>query len=216
MSNIMALSIMGLYNYDPAVMDGFNVPEGMDRQATINEILLQCAELELIYQDWDLMKLAITSWSVMNLPVWQKLYDTTVLDYNPIWNVDGTVTEKETRNLAGTDGGTKTTKGKDSSSVTTDGTLEHDVMGYNVGSYQHESKDTQHSKTDGSGSNEETETDVRNRTDTGTIEHETHRTGNIGVTTTQQMIREEREVDRFNVYDEIVADFKRRFCIMVY
>lgn len=213
---IMSLSIMGLYNYDPAVMDGFNVPEGMDRTACVNEILLQCAELELLYQDWDLMKTAITAWSLMNLPVWQKLYDTTQLEYNPIWNVDANITDKETRNLAGTDGGTRTTKGKDSSSVTTDGTLEHDVMGYNVGSYQHESKDTQHSKTDGSGTNEETETDSRNRTDTGTVQHDIRRTGNIGVTTSQQMIKEEREISRFNVYDEIVKDFKRRFCVMVY
>ena len=46
--------------------------------------------------------------------------------------------------------------------------------------------------------------------------HELHAHGNIGVTTTQELIKEEREVDRFNVYDIIIEDFKMRFCILVY
>ena len=40
--------------------------------------------------------------------------------------------------------------------------------------------------------------------------------GNIGVTTTQHMIQEQREVIDYNVYDIIVQEFKRQFCIMVY
>lgn len=213
MSAIMALSIVGMYNHDHAVFDGFNLPEGMEKDACITEILMQCAELELIYQDWDFMKLAITNWSTINQDKWQKLYDTTQFDYNPIWNVDGTVTETETRNLAGTDSGTltRTTSG----SSQTSGTLEHDVMGFNTSSgYQHESKDTQSGSSSDTGSMNDT--DSRSRTDTGTIVRETTRGGNIGVTMTQQMIEAERQVDLFNIYDEIVKDFKRRFCLLVY
>ena len=40
--------------------------------------------------------------------------------------------------------------------------------------------------------------------------------GNIGVTTTQHMIMEERDVARFDVYAYIADDFCREFCIMVY
>lgn len=47
-------------------------------------------------------------------------------------------------------------------------------------------------------------------------EHELHAHGNIGVTTTQKLIREQREVDKFNLYDIIIEDFKMRFCILVY
>lgn len=229
MAAIMALSIVGMYNHDNSVFDGFNLPEGMEKDACITEILMQCAELELIYQDWDFMKMAITKWSIINQSVWQKLYDTTQFEYNPIWNVDGTVTETETRDLAGTDSGslTRTTSGSlkrtTSGSSQTSGTLEHDVMGYNVASgYQHESKDTQSSSSSDSGSMNDTEsgsvndTDSRSRTDTGTITRETTRGGNIGVTMTQQMIEAERQVDLFNIYDKIVSDFKRRFCVLVY
>lgn len=47
-------------------------------------------------------------------------------------------------------------------------------------------------------------------------EHSLHAHGNIGVTTTQKLIGEQRDVDRFNLYDIIIEDFKMRFCILVY
>ena len=40
--------------------------------------------------------------------------------------------------------------------------------------------------------------------------------GNIGVTTTQQMIEAEREVVQFSVIEFIADDFKNEFCISVY
>ena len=46
--------------------------------------------------------------------------------------------------------------------------------------------------------------------------HELHAHGNIGVTTTQKLIREQRAIELFNLYDIIIEDFKMRFCILVY
>lgn len=46
--------------------------------------------------------------------------------------------------------------------------------------------------------------------------HTLHAHGNIGVTTTQKLIREERDIDLFNLYDIIIQDFKMRFCILIY
>lgn len=43
-----------------------------------------------------------------------------------------------------------------------------------------------------------------------------HIHGNIGVTTTQQMIQAEREVVMFDVIDQIVTDYKTTFCILIY
>ena len=47
-------------------------------------------------------------------------------------------------------------------------------------------------------------------------EHELHAHGNIGVTTTQKLIREQRDIELFNLYDIIIEDFKMRFCILIY
>ena len=51
---------------------------------------------------------------------------------------------------------------------------------------------------------------------TNTGSHELHAHGNIGVTTTQEMIKQQREVELFNLYDIIIENFKMRFCILVY
>ena len=40
--------------------------------------------------------------------------------------------------------------------------------------------------------------------------------GNIGVTTSQQMIEEERRVSEFNIQNYIIDSFKRRFCLLIY
>lgn len=58
--------------------------------------------------------------------------------------------------------------------------------------------------------------------DTGTNEasretvHTERRTGNIGVTMTQQMIEKEREIAVFSIYDVIIESFKENFCVLVY
>ena len=49
-----------------------------------------------------------------------------------------------------------------------------------------------------------------------TLKRTMHTSGNIGVTTTQQMIQAQRDIVRFTVYDTILQDFKERFCVQVY
>lgn len=46
--------------------------------------------------------------------------------------------------------------------------------------------------------------------------HEAHLFGNIGVTTSQEMLSAELEVQRFNIYTQIADLFVEDFCIMIY
>ena len=51
----------------------------------------------------------------------------------------------------------------------------------------------------------------------GDITRNNHTTGNIGVTTSQQMLEQEIEVSaKLNVIKMIVESFKERFCLLVY
>lgn len=66
------------------------------------------------------------------------------------------------------------------------------------------------------------ESESESVTDAGTSEasretvHTERRTGNIGVTMTQQMIEKEREIAVFSIYDVIIESFKENFCVLVY
>lgn len=194
------LSILGMYNYDSSVMEGFNVPENVDRDTVVNSILLDCAELELIYSNIDIMKLAIATWSDKELPIWTKLQKTNELEYNPIYNLDVKEKETETRALQKTDSAI--------TSANSSGNTVDSVHGFNSTDWA--DSNMQDSSANSSGSTNGTSTD------TGTVIHEYQRAGNQGVTSTQQMIREEREVASFNIIDYIVKSFKRRFCLGVY
>ena len=57
---------------------------------------------------------------------------------------------------------------------------------------------------------------TRERELTDSRERTTRAHGNIGVTTTQQMIEQERAIDTFDIYQIITDDFIDHFCIGVY
>ena len=55
-----SLSILGLYQWDNTLFDPMTVPAGVDKQAVVNNILMDCAELEVLYSNPDTMKTAIS------------------------------------------------------------------------------------------------------------------------------------------------------------
>lgn len=202
------LSILGFYQYDSSVFQGFQVPEGMDRNTAIDSIILNNAELELVYTDFDFMKQAITLWSNMNQSIWAKLYKTTVLEYNPIWNKDGKITEVETTTREADASGSNSTNSTSNSTAKD----ESSVAAFNTSTL---SKNGQVDSTDASiVASQGSYTDSSDNKEMRSYERTEQ--GNIGVTSTQQLIKEEREVDLFNIYDTIANDFKNRFCLLVY
>ena len=218
------VSVMGLYEYDNSLFDNMEIPEGLDGDLVKESIILECAELELLYSDPFYLKGMIGVWSAAELPIWEKLYATTTLDYNPIWNKDGTITESETSHRLhkelGGDDETFRSEGSSSRDQSDTGNNTLKVSAYDTSDYSNREKNelsstaTEHVIADNENT---TERDVdRDNMDADDRIYERRETGNIGVTTTQQMIKEEREVDQFNIVDYIVQSFKRRFCLLVY
>ena len=224
------LDLLGIYNFDNTVLDLLEVPEDEDGNELIDKdtlkdnLLMDTAEMEILYPDASFLKLAIGAWSKKQVPIWSELYASTQYEYNPIWNVDGTVVEE--RDLAGTDYRTDnhTTERThdDSMERTHDDTVTtaNDVYGYNSATAAPESKVT----ADHDGTITDAHTGTITDTDTGTINHDTTDTGsitttrhgNIGITSTQSLIKEQRDIVQFNIMDYIINDFKNRFCLLVY
>ena len=73
-------------------------------------------------------------------------------------------------------------------------------------------------KTTTAGSGDSTGSETRNdkRQISETVGHDAHLYGNIGVTTTTQMLSEVWEFAKHNIWMDIVDDFKNRFCLLVY
>ena len=101
MSRSATMSPLGLYNWDDTIFDLMQLPEEMDRQTLIDNLLAETAELEVLYTNPVIFKNLVGVWSRKQLDVWNRLYATTQYEYNPIENYN--------RQEAGTEGGTGST-----------------------------------------------------------------------------------------------------------
>ena len=210
------LSILGLYNYDNTIFDLLSLPEGLDKTTLIKSICAELADMELLYPNPEVMKDLIGVWSVGCQYEWAKLLESMNFEYNPIDNYDRT----ETRTLTSQGSGSGTDGGSDSLSTSKQHTgQEQDtgkVTAFNSGSLTDKNQST------GTSSATDTETastqygktkqETFSKSDSETIRAH----GNIGVTTTMQMIKEQRDIVKFNLYDIITEEFKLRFCVLIY
>ena len=166
---------------------------------------------------------------------WNRLWETNVAVYSPIHNYD----MYEERDLATTDDNVETTDGELSRTGTeglTHGMVEstqhgrtEDNVGYKYGLnttvYQQNPSDENMSTEGGTTvtTDSGTDTTTRNLVDStdqtvtedneGTEHEETHRYGNIGVTTTQKLIQEERNLWLWNFFDEVFNDLDKELAL---
>ena len=206
------VSILTMYNNYPDIFDDMVLPDGVEKEVVINSIVSELAELDLLYSNPVVLKPLISVWSHKEIRIWEKLYNTTTLDYNPIDNYDRTETETTTNERTNTASGTQDSTTTNDLTIASDNA--HKVAGYDSGTLTTAESDIGTVDNSGTVTNNITSDSTNNDVDNGT--RTLHSRGNIGVTTTQKMIEQERKVSEFNIYDYIVKSFKRRFCIMLY
>ena len=96
MSRGATMSIMGLYNNDPTVLDLMLFPDGFTDSEillTKENILVECAEFEFLYPAPEVAKTIIGIWSRKEKPYWDRVYRASQAEYNPIENYRRTETE---------------------------------------------------------------------------------------------------------------------------
>ena len=213
------MTVEGLLNYNSSLFDNFVVPDGLVKQTAIDVICMRSRELELLYPDFNYMKNRISVWSKRFQSNWKSLYNTTMLEYNPIENYD------RQEDWTDTDTGSETSqrdgKNEGKSSTSNESSRNDKVTDQNT-AFNSGLQDYQKQLVDSDGSNNENHTESSSDSESGSVNRENTHTrsgrahGNIGVTTTQAMIKEERDVVMFNMYDVIAESFIETFCLMVY
>lgn len=64
------LSVMMLYRAEPTLFDDMQVPTGITKQTLVDKLLTDCAELEVIYPDPNMMKESLKHWSAAHIHNW--------------------------------------------------------------------------------------------------------------------------------------------------
>lgn len=230
------LSILGLYNYQPAIFDSLTIPTSVDRETLIDNIIMEAAELELLFPNADILGRLIGNWSKTRLAAWNRMIGALDAEYNPIENSDRYEDHLEdyTRDLKESDNYTRDLKENDnytrnltdSGNNNSSGSTQNSRTGYNSGNLQVTDGSTSEDHSDDTrsytGSDDRnkgyTGGDNRNKGYTGgdTRHSVIHTHGNIGVTTNQQMVEAELKLRQYDIYKLITNEFIDTFCIGVY
>lgn len=212
------LSVQGLLSFDPTLFDTMPLPDGLDRETVVGTIVYECAPFEVLIPQPELFKRLLNLFAQRRLPVWQKLYESTVQRYDMLADTEttrqysGSDTDTRTPDLTRTRKPDLTTEGQNSGSDT----VEQKVSAFNSADYANREKQTTtlgtNNKVHSTGTDTETETGtektVRER---GTSVHTTGRSRPAA-----ELLQADRESALFDVVHFIATDIKCNFCIMVY
>mgnify|MGYP007020969875 FL=1 len=214
-----------MLDYYGNTFDNIVIPDGADKEVLIDTIRDYCGDNECRYYEPAKLKKMVEVFFKMYQYKYERLWLSTQQEYEMIENYDRK--EETTENIKG-----DTTRSNKGSAETTTNTTSiadrtknssniNSVSAYNAQDFSNKDKavlessesdtDTNNMRSNASGTSEDKENENRNRT----VSTRAH--GNIGVTTSQQMIRSEREdVANFSWYYTVAMDFEDAITISVY
>ena len=147
------LTILGLFNWqkdhDEDLFSELMIPEDMNKDVLVNNILMEAAPFEVYYPDPDIMEQAIGFWSKANIDKWNKWADSweKASEFNQLENFDRTEHEEITHSGQDDVSNTQTRNLTGSDNRTVNLTDEHKVSAYDSGSYAPKDQDL-HTGTD--------------------------------------------------------------------
>lgn len=202
------LTLYSAYNYVKShggnLFEAFNTLEDIDVDLLTNVLLIRGGEFGVIYPDIDFLTMqvetSVKKWA-HTIARWQRA---TNEEYNPLHNYDRYEEYTDTEKADGTDiaGGrsksvddTKNTDLKSAYDSSTLSTHAQSVIDGTTTNETHNSSESHHGRE---------------------LKHTAHLYGNIGVTTSAQMLRESRDVEKWALYENIAGLFISDWCIPIY
>lgn len=198
---IAAVTLAGLNSayekiHGTSIFTDITVPEGIDTEVMVNRIMIRCMEFSVMHTDIEFAHFQILNFFKVHYRTFEKWYEVLDEEYDPLHNYDRT----ETYTGNGSHNNSSSQSGQDSNTITTT------KAAFNSSGYEPYEKNASSGSSSGSGS------------DSGSFNegHTLRAFGNIGVMSSQTMLKEEWEVDKLNIYTAIADLFKDEFCIQVY
>lgn len=191
------INIMNLWKDEGKdIFDGIYLDPRLDKDLVVNTILDYSATYIPLYKDYNLFNFKNKVFFDRNRDNIAHLLDAFTLDYDPIYNYDRYEKYNEVDE----------TNRNSNSTSSLNSNIENKVSAYNSSTYQP--------------SNESTSADTTKDNVTSDDKHNYYTDsriyGNIGVTTTQQMLESEIDLrDRYNIYEWIARKWYNEFMLKV-
>ena len=211
------ITLWGFYQYDKTLFDGIVLPNGIDKDNLIADIMRNSGDLYPYHQVLEYLKRNINFWFARRLFDFERMYEALRTDYSPIENYDRKENTTRDYENSGVDKASTTLGSSTTSTNVGSNDNENKVSAYNESDYTNREKDTQNYNS--------TVTNTGRGTDTTQTEYGLKRKevedirihGNIGVTTSQQMIESEISLRaKYDIYKIISKEFEREFLVQIY
>lgn len=242
MSTYVRLTLIGLYKHVPELFDMLALPAAYDKDTFIDTVLLDHGEKRVVYPEPDFFKYAVGVWSRKWAASLERIALALESEYNPIYNYDRfekwedhergdykNRVENSGDDVTTNTGTVETTETGTTTETTTDMETERTVSAFNENGYQPEEKSVVNGTVTREPDTTQTVTPDTTQTLThGAIEdgsgddrrdrtHDAHLYGNIGVTTSMQMVTEELSLRTNNNMYAIAAElFADDLLLMLY
>lgn len=218
-------TLLGLYQIglqrDKNFFDHLTFPEGINHDLVVTNILHNAGDYEVLYPDLDFMCDGCEMFSLKWQRTFEKWLAVMNIEYEPLENYNrlehwsDSTSESNVHSLSSSESQSTSTSTSDSTSNSS--YTDNDISAFNANTLQNDTSASVNATTAGASINDSRtlkrddlhETDDLDRY----FDHEGRVHGNIGVMTTQAMYKEEWELQKLNLYDEIYVLFAREFLI---
>lgn len=203
--SIAKIPLIGFYNAfetenTVSIFQGLLLPAGIDKDLFINSLLMEAGEMEVLYDNPDFFRNAVTIWGQKWYRTFEKWYQALQVQYDPLNNYDRTE-EWTTDSRTNTNALDNTTTSGTNSSTTTKSAYDSSTL-------------TPYESISGSSSGSSNGSSSVNGSE---YEYRKGRAyGNIGVTTSQQMLQSELDLQEWNLYIHMIDLFKAELLISIY
>lgn len=201
------MNLLNIINFNsamgyPDLFADIQLPTGIDKEILVNNILKECWDLEPIYPQPILLKKMIDAFFAKKYSDYFRMYTALSDEYNPLHNFDRYEEKDENRQ------NDRTYKRSMDSENSANTETTNKVSAYDSNGFSNSDLEN----IDDNSSQNVSIDDTDNTVDTYTTKN--HLYGNIGVTTSQQMLESEINLrSKHNIYDIITFDFRAQFML---
>lgn len=197
------ITLLGFYDWDSTLFDSIQLTPLINKETLVNNILLECGEFEVLYGDPSFYKNAVNHFFTLNYDLFNRWATDLQREYNPLENYDRIENWTDSsENLSSesehtTNSMTTTGSTTANSTDTIASTSLNEKSAYDNNTLVADTKNTTNSTDTNSSSDSNTQSanNSGNRgtsaSNSGESKHDGRIHGNIGVTTSQQMLESE-------------------------
>lgn len=195
-----------LNNNNQSVFDDLELPSSVDKETLIDTIMLDVGDYEPLWYDPFFFRNMVGIWSKKWFRTFEKWGNALEIEYEPLENYDRREEWEEATNDTSKMNGII----NGNSTINNNSNSKNNVSAYNSVDYSPSDENIfSSSQTDKNNSTSDSTT-----VNTSSNKRSGRAHGNIGVTTSQQMLQAELDVSSWNLYQHITDIFAKEFLLM--